>query len=116
MFMLHLMLCKLLVFYLVLLPILMESIIFSSINTNGFRDVSKQSNIFHFIKRHKFNVTFLQETHLTAQEETSRIFKTFSGKHYHSFGTNNSKGVSILISDNFEANENTIIRDNEVAF
>ncbi len=90
---------------------MMSSIIFASVNVNGLRDVSKQSSIISYIKRHKFEITFLQETHITDVNESNSFFRHFKGNHYHSFGTNTSRGVSILLSKNFTVNDNLTLND-----
>ena len=96
---------KLLVCTTILFSIIMEAIIFSSLNVYGLRDVSKRTNVLSFIKRHRFDIIFLQETHLTNHNEGTNFFRDFPGKHFHSFGTNTSRGVSILLSNKFSVNE-----------
>ena len=99
-----------------ILFLLMESVIFSSLNTNGLRDLGKRTSIISYIKRHRFDAVFLQETHISNTNEGNDFLKGFSGSHYHSFGTNKSRGVSILLSNSFTVNENTIVTDDDGRF
>ena len=78
----------------------------ASINVNGLNDPPKTDAIFLNLKEAKHDIVFLQETHLNPLTADKIISKDcWTGLKYHSFGIDNRKGVSILLSDKL----NTVI-------
>ena len=78
----------------------MSNIHILTLNVQGIRDKNKRYRLYEWLKCQKFNICFLQETHLTED-----IINTFRNEtqnkyiSYHSFGKSNSCGVSILINE-----------------
>lgn len=74
-----------------------------SLNVRGVREPKKRREIFRWIKRFHNganNITFLQETHSTENDE--KEWKSEWGSNIiFSHGTSNSKGVAILLPINF---------------
>ena len=70
-----------------------------SLNTRGLRDSGKRRKLFHYLHTKKFQVMLLQETHTSVSQEA--IWKTqLGGKSVRfSHGTNNSRGVAIVIAN-----------------
>ena len=68
-----------------------------SLNVRGLCDKVKRMSIFNWVKRNKYDVIFLQETHTVAQNEVCWN-KEWPGSVFYSHGTSNSKGCAILIS------------------
>ena len=73
----------------------------NSFNCRGLRDQKKRRDIFHWLKSSHYGVTFLQETHCTAKDE-SNWEKEWGGKIIFSNGSSQSKGVAILIPELFD--------------
>ena len=64
-------------------------------NCRGLGTQEKRRDVVNFLKNLEFDIYLLQDTHLT--ERTAQFFDTiWRGKCYHSFGTHNSRGTSIL--------------------
>ena len=64
-------------------------------NCRGLGTQQKRRDVVNFLNNLDFDIYILQDTHLT--ERTAQFFNTiWRGKCYHSFGTHNSRGVSIL--------------------
>ena len=68
-----------------------------TLNVRGLLEKQKRDQIMHWLKRQKTDIVLLQETHYT-KNVISFINTEWSGHAFHTFGTNNSKGVSILIT------------------
>ena len=62
----------------------------------GLADMSKRRKNFHYLNIRQFDVTFLQETHSTKNCE-KRWRSEFGGRIIYAHGTNNARGVAILI-------------------
>ncbi|VDI15401.1 blast:LINE-1 retrotransposable element ORF2 protein [Mytilus galloprovincialis] len=65
-----------------------------SLNCQGLRKYEKRIRLKEWIKQQKCNIIFLQETHFS----NNSIDKEFTGDLYHSFGSTQSRGVSIYIN------------------
>ena len=65
-----------------------------SLNVNGLLGKSRIKGLFK-----GYDIVFLQETHLTSEWQANNFFSQWEGKGFHSFGTNYSRGVSILLSN-----------------
>ena len=70
-----------------------------SLNVNGLRDHRKRRLLFDFLKYEKFDVIFLQETHIATVENCVKWNKESGLKGYWSLGLSNSCGVGILLCD-----------------
>ena len=73
-----------------------------TINTRGLNESSKRQTLFHWLKSNKYKIVCLQETFLTSDKLNS--FNTdWNAPCFHCVSnSNHSRGVSILINDNFE--------------
>lgn len=71
-----------------------------SLNINGARDDVKRASLFRLINAKRLNVTFLQETHSTAEIETEWK-REWGGEVFLSHKSSNSGGVGILFSRDF---------------
>ena len=78
-----------------------------SLNARGIRNFHKRKTIFTWIKKHKINIAFLQETY-SSQEIENHFKLEWRGKMLFAHGTNRSKGFSFfsvktsnLISDTY---------------
>ena len=69
-----------------------------SINVNGLNDPRRSDSILRHLYSLKLDILFLQETHLNPVN-VNNVFSQWPGTSFHSFGKDNRKGVSILISD-----------------
>ena len=71
-----------------------------SINSQGLWKVNRRQNVFNLIKKHKYDITFLQETHWT-DELQSDIFREWKGQIlFNNFNTI-ARCTAILIHLNF---------------
>ena len=69
---------------------------FVSLNVRGLRDHKKRQTIFHWLRKKNFDVILLQETHCI-DTDIFKWSKEWAGHSLWNVGTNNSKGVSILL-------------------
>ena len=73
----------------------MADLKFMTYNCRGLGSQEKRRDVINFLKNLDFDIYFIQDTHLT--RKTAQCFNTvWGGNCYHSFGTNNSRGVSII--------------------
>ena len=74
------------------------------INSQGLRNQNKRLRLNEWLIQQKTDIALLQETHFTADIEynVKNDFKTFYI--YHSYGSNLSKGCSILVKDTLNIN------------
>jgi exonuclease III len=84
-----------------------------TLNVNGIRDYKKRSILFDFLKRGKYNVIFLQETHITSVDECVLWNRESGFKGYWSVGTTSSCGVGILLRDSARFKHCTFCCDGE---
>jgi exonuclease III len=78
-----------------------EMIKICSINVWGLLDETKRNKIYMWLETHKYDIIFIQETHCT-DEDKVRINRNCPGKMYHSVtDSKNSRGVAIVIANNF---------------
>ena len=75
----------------------MEDIKILSLNCRGLGSSKKRRDVLHYLKNMNYDIYFLQDTHLTDRKEPL-LSSVWRGKSYHSFGTFNSRGTSILIN------------------
>ena len=68
-----------------------------TLNTRCLNDKIKRRTIFEWCKHQKADILFPQETHFT-NNKILEVENEWSGQRYHSFGTSNSRGTSIMCS------------------
>ena len=73
-----------------------NSIKFNSFNARGLRNYNKRTSIFKWLESSHSGITFLQETHCTANDEKSWS-KNWDGQILFSNGESNARGVATLI-------------------
>lgn len=81
-----------------------------SINAQGLRSIDRRQAAFNFIKRHKYDLILLQETHWTSDLHTL-IQNEWDGEIIFNDGTDNSCGVAILIHQRLCCHAQQISRD-----
>jgi len=86
--------------------------IFITINAQGLRSDYSRNNAFSNFIRNRLDIISLQETHWTSELET-KIKSEWNGNVFFSNGTNNSRGVAILINSRLDYNVIPVISDNE---
>lgn len=69
---------------------------FLSWNTNGINQPTKRRKVLNFIRKHKVDIAFLQESHLTDAEHC-KLGKQWQGQIYYSSFTSQARGVVILL-------------------
>ena len=70
-------------------------------NCQGLAEVTKRRDVFHYVKSKKYNIVCLQDVHINSQLEPF-IKAEWGYDAYFSSYTTNSRGVMILINNNFE--------------
>ena len=98
--------------YLFFFSLILLMTILASINCNGLRCPDKRKLAFSFLKRNRFGIIFLQETHWTVDLDMQRK-REWEGDAFFAHGTNSSRGVAILIASRLDYNEKQIRRDND---
>lgn len=87
-----------------------ELSIFSQNCRGGLSVATKRRDLFHYVRSKKFNIVCLQDTHISPNLETF-IKSEWGFEAYFSSYTTNSRGVMILINNNFEQKVNRIKTD-----
>ena len=88
----------------------LNKVTFISMNTQGLSDKLKRRDTFNFLKSKKYAVYFLQDTHFTNNEE-NYIRSLWGYECYFSNFSSQSRGVAILLNNNFEFKLHNIKRD-----
>lgn len=70
-----------------------------SLNVNGLRDQKKRWLLFDFLKRSKFDVVLLQETHVASVNDCILWNRESGYKGYWSLGSSSSCGVGLLVRE-----------------
>ena len=82
-----------------------------SLNVRGIRDDHKRKSVFAWIEKQKADIIFLQETYSTPEIITNWKFN-WRGEMIYSHGSNHSRGVLVLIHQQFQFElKNSIIDD-----
>ena len=77
----------------------MSDLKFASLNVRGLRNENKRRAMFNYLRRPKYDLICLQETHSNVGDEM--LWKAeWGGQIIMSHGTQNSKGVAVLIQKN----------------
>ena len=77
------------------------NITYLSLNVRGIRGNQKRNSLFEWLNSQQADIILLQETFFTKEME-HRVQNEWKGKCFHSYGTNHSKEVSILIEQNLD--------------
>ena len=77
------------------------SIKIASFNCRGLKDNFKRRDIFNWLKKSKYDLILIQETHSGLRVE-NRWKAEWGCDVYFSHGTNNSRGVAILLRNTFQ--------------
>ena len=86
------------------------SISICSLNVRGLRDSLKRRKLFLWLRKKKFNIYFLQETHSTKNDEY--LWKNeWGAKAYFTYSYSNATGCGILFDCKLDITVNNIIRD-----
>jgi exonuclease III len=67
-----------------------------SVNVNGIRESRKRRALFEFCRAEKFDITFLQEVHISCGSQIREWSQNFGGQCCWSLGSSRSRGVGIL--------------------
>ena len=90
----------------------MTTIKLCSFNVRGLNEKKKRRDIFAYLKRKKFDICLLQETHCTKEQEN--IWQNEWGyRAYFSNCTGNSRGVIILVNNTFKYDLHSMLSDTE---
>ena len=83
-----------------------------SLNVRGLRDYKKRKSIYMYLKKKNADFVFLQETHCCTSSE-NQWRKEWGGNILFSHGSNNSKGVAILIKPNANCKIDNVVCDTD---
>ena len=84
-----------------------------SLNAQGLRDKCKRLRLVQWLSHQRADIVLLQETHFTIDLVKTLIYEFNEWNLYHSFGTSNCKGVSILINKCLNSNTIDKIHDTD---
>ena len=90
----------------------LSNLTFLSLNVRGIRGVRKRNTLFQWLNNQEIDIILLQETFFTKEMEC-KIQQEWKGKCFHSYGTNHSRGVSILIKTNIDIVVESYFTSNE---
>ena len=97
-------------FITILLSLVMTTIL--TVNSQGLRSPDRRKMAFSNFLRNRSDKILLQETHWTIDMEME-IKREWIGDVFFNHGTNNARGVAILIHSRLECNVSQIRSDNE---
>ena len=80
-------------------------------NCNGLNEDLKRIAVFAKLRKKTNGIILLQETHSTPEMEQRRQNDWGNKQMYFSHGASNSKGVAIIITNNYDANIVNVRRD-----
>ena len=72
-----------------------------SVNCQGLGDIAKRRDVFNYLRSLKYNIYCLQDTHFTSDIEND-VRNLWGFQCYFSSFASNSRGVAILINNNFD--------------
>ena len=72
-----------------------------SLNVRGIRSIEKRKAIFNWLVKSKSDIRFLQETYSTSEIELAWKSQ-WRGDVLFSYGSEHSRGVMILVKENFD--------------
>ncbi|ESO98102.1 hypothetical protein LOTGIDRAFT_143124 [Lottia gigantea] len=79
----------------------MNSLEILILNCQGLRDIEKRRDVFNYLKQKKHHIYCLQDTHFTKNIE-SYVTGQWGYKCFFNSFSNNSRGVAILMNNNFD--------------
>lgn len=82
-----------------------------TLNCQGLNDFNKRKNVLKNLKMKNYNIYFLQDTHFNEKEEILIQSQWGSKAFFNSYKTN-SRGVAILLNNNFEYKVHNVHKDN----
>ena len=82
----------------------------ASLNCQGLGNSSKRRDVFHFLRQKGFSICFLQDTHFTPKLE-NYIRAEWGFKCYFASHSSNSRGVAILLNNNFDFELKKVYKD-----
>ena len=80
----------------------------ASVNVNGLNNKIKRQNTFRWLDKQRFDIILIQETHCINAETENSWTKDWSGDSFWNYGTNLSKGVSVLFNKSHTFNINSV--------
>lgn len=83
-----------------------------SVNSQGLRSPDRRKSAFSYFLRHRLDIILLQETHWTVDMEM-QIKREWNGGVIFNHGTNNARGVAILINSRLDYTVTQTRSDNE---
>lgn len=92
----------------------MDSLRLLTFNVRGLKNKRKRQSILNLIKRDKYDITVLQECHITTDEEAAQWELQYGGKLFYSRGTARSLGQIILINKTLMQNAILLYKDRRV--
>ena len=73
----------------------------ATFNCRGLRGQVKRRDVVNYLRKKDYDILLLQDTHLTTQT-VNNFNHLWRGKGYHSCGSSNSRGTSILFKSNVQ--------------
>ena len=96
------------------LLIMAEGFNLCTLNVRGtIKNNEYRKKILSCVQLYNINILMLQETHVNNLKFKYEIDRIFNCQSFWSFGSNDSRGVAILIMKNFEHEKNKFENDNE---
>ena len=86
-----------------------------SMNCRGLADVEKRNDVLHYLKKKKYSIYCLQESHFS-EEIHSLITSKWGYKTDFNSSTSSKKGLAILINNNFEFTFVKLVTDDKGVF
>jgi exonuclease III len=87
-----------------------EKITFCTLNCQGLGSNEKRKDVLNFLKQKKYSIYCIQDTHFIEKDEVY-IRSQWGYECYFSSHTSNSRGVAILLNNNFEYKLNRMQQD-----
>ena len=85
-----------------------------TINVRGtIKNIEERGKLLACVQLNNINILFLQETHVNDLKFKFQIDKIFNCQSYWSFGTSDSRGVAILLMNNFSKTVHKFEKDTE---
>ena len=81
-------------------------------NTKGMGQLVKRRKILSTLKARKYDIVFLQETHLL-ELDNKKLRKDWVGQVFYSIGSSNSRGVAILVHKHLQFKSNKVFSDDQ---
>lgn len=81
-----------------------------TVNCQGLNEFNKRKDVFRNLRMKNYNIYFLQDTHFNEKEEMLIQSQWGSKVFFNSYKTN-SRGVAILLNNNFEYKVHNVYKD-----